>query len=106
MVVTVLPSHSETGVMHGWNASPSRWLVHARHTPTPQPNLGPVTPSLSRSTHSIAMSAGASTVVDSPLTVELKFGISRSLADDREAPGMGARRPGIGVGDGGRPQPG
>ena len=38
------PAQSATGVMQGWKASPSRWLVQARQTPTPQPYLGPVTP--------------------------------------------------------------
>ena len=38
---------------------------------TPQPYLGPVMPSLSRSTQSSAMSAGALTVTALPLTVKL-----------------------------------
>ena len=53
------PAHSAIGVVHGWNASPSRWLVQARHTPTPHPYFGPVTPSRSRRTQSSGMSAGA-----------------------------------------------
>jgi hypothetical protein len=68
MVVTSRPSHAPTGTTQGCISSPSRWLVQARQTPTPQPYLGPVMPSLSRSTQSSGMSAGASTLTGAPLT--------------------------------------
>ena len=71
MVVTLRPAHSATGVVQGWNARPSRWLVQARQTPTPHPYLGPVTPSRSRRTHSRGMPDGALTVVREPLSVNV-----------------------------------
>jgi hypothetical protein len=54
-----------------WAACPLMWLVQARHTPTPQPYFGPVIPSLSRSTHSNGMSAGASVVTAFPLSLKV-----------------------------------
>jgi hypothetical protein len=70
-VVTDRPAHSATGVVQGWNASPSRWLVQARHTPTPQPYFGPVTPSRSRSTQRSGMAAGAFTDLVAPLSLNV-----------------------------------
>ena len=62
--------------MHGLNAAPSRWLVHALHTPTPQPYFGPVTPSRSRSTQSSGSSAARRRRwCVAPLRVKVKVGI-------------------------------
>ena len=47
--------------------------VHAPHWPTPQPYLVPFMSSMSRSTHSSGMSAGASTVLVSPLSWNVTF---------------------------------
>ena len=44
--------------------------MQARHTPTPHPYFGPVTPRRSRRTHSRGMSAGAVTVVDAAVERE------------------------------------
>src|SRR5687768_11412326 len=102
MVVTLRPAQSATGVTHGLKASPSTWLVHALQTPTPQPYLGPVMPSLSRRTHNMGRSAGASMVTGLPLTVNVKAGTAGSSAggrfevdvvDDREAAGLATGRP-------------
>ena len=58
--------------MHRRFAWPLTWLVHAPHTPTPQPYFGPVTPSRSRRTQSSGMSAGTSGVVrGTPFTFRL-----------------------------------
>src|ERR1700689_3883695 len=51
---------------HDRTATPSRCTVQAPHCAMPQPNLVPVIPSRSRSTHSNGTSGGASTVFDSP----------------------------------------
>ena len=48
--------------------------MHALQTLIPQPYLGPVTPSLSRSVHSTDRSAGASTCTVLPLTTKLYLG--------------------------------
>jgi hypothetical protein len=77
MVVTCRPAQSLTATVQGWNSSPSRWLVQARQTPTPQPYLGPVTPSLSRSTQSSGMSSGASTLTGRPLRTKVWLGMAR-----------------------------
>src|SRR4051794_39812892 len=98
IVVTARPAQSATGVMHGLNAPPSRWLVHALHTPTPQPYFGPVTPSRSRRTHSNGSSAAAVTVVLAPFSVNVKLGIAGSSTGDREAGGCRAGGAGVGVG--------
>ena len=46
--------------------------MHAPQSPMPQPNLVPFRLRTSRMTQSSGMSAGTSTVVDFPLTVNVK----------------------------------
>src|SRR3989440_6991309 len=50
-------------------ATPSRWTVQAPHCAMPQPNLVPVSPSVSRSTQRSGVSGVTSTVSRLPLTV-------------------------------------
>jgi hypothetical protein len=52
-------------------ALPLTRQVQALQMFMPQPSLGPVMPSLSRSTQSSAMPAGASTLTALPLTLKL-----------------------------------
>src|SRR6185369_9688050 len=61
MVVMRLPVAAETGVTQERVGCPLIWIVHAPHSPMPQPNLVPVMFSTSRSIHSSGMSAGTST---------------------------------------------
>src|SRR5260221_5644731 len=51
IVVMCLPAATETGVMQERVGCPLIWIVHAPHSPTPQPNLVPVILSTSRSVH-------------------------------------------------------
>src|SRR6185436_3147121 len=55
-------------VRHARVATPSTCTVHAPHCPSPQPNLVPVRPKVSRSTHSSGMSGLTSTSRFVPLT--------------------------------------
>src|ERR1700730_9744370 len=57
-------------------ALPSRCTVQAPHCAIPQPNFVPVIPKRSRSTQSSGISAGASTVLLSPLIVNATIGTS------------------------------
>ena len=59
---------------------PSRCTVQAPHCAMPQPNFVPVIPKRSRSTQSSGMSAGASTVLLSPLIVSATMGPPYILA--------------------------
>src|SRR5437870_12649799 len=68
MVTTFLFATAEIGVMHERTACPSTCTVQAPHSAMPQPNLVPVRPSTSRSTHSTGMSDGTSTVWSVPFT--------------------------------------
>src|ERR1700687_6069639 len=71
MVVTRLAPTALTPVTHERMGCPSRCTVHAPHKAMPQPNLVPVRPSVSRSTHSNGMSGSTSTSVSLPLTLSL-----------------------------------
>ena len=71
MVVTSWPCTDETGVEQAVTALPLTRQVQALQTFMPQPYLGPVMPSLSRSTQSSAMPAGAVTLTALPLTLKL-----------------------------------
>ena len=68
------------GIRHGkgagLTAAPSRWTVHAPHTPTPQPYLVPVRASSSRRYQISGIDGSPSYVRFSPLTVS--FAISSS----------------------------
>ena len=52
--------------------TPSTCTVQAPHSPIPQPNFVPVSPTTSRNAQSSGISAGASTVVGFPLMVSSK----------------------------------
>src|SRR5678815_2476984 len=71
MVVIFLPSTALTGMTHERTAVPSMCTVQAPHWAMPQPNLVPVRPTCSRSTHSSGVLGSTSTLVDFPLTVKL-----------------------------------
>src|ERR1700704_2848458 len=71
MVVIRLAPTAFTRVTHERMGCPSRCTVHAPHNAMPQPNLVPVRPSVSRSTHSNGMSGSTSTSVSLPLTLSL-----------------------------------
>src|SRR5437773_10498326 len=76
MVVTRLPATAATGSTQVRVATPSRCTVQAPHWAIPQPNLVPVSPRLSRSTHSSGVSGATLTVARLPLTVKLMGGMS------------------------------
>ena len=56
-----------TGVMHDRVARPPTWTVQAPHMPMPQPNFVPVSPTMSRITHSSGVSSSASIATVRPL---------------------------------------
>src|SRR5437762_5570342 len=70
IVVTRLPATAATGSTQVRVATPSRWTVQAPHCAMPQPNLVPVSPSVSRSTQRSGVSGVTSTVSRLPLTVK------------------------------------
>src|SRR5260370_1347923 len=74
MVVTSLPAARDTGVTHDRTASSSRCKVHAPHTAIPQPNLVPVSPSVSRTTQRSGVSGPTSTASSLPLTLSFTMG--------------------------------
>ncbi|MOA15485.1 hypothetical protein D3C78_1356430 [compost metagenome] len=67
MVAIACPATADTGVTQARIGSPSRCTVQAPHSAMPQPNLVPVMPSTSRSTHSRGMSSGTLTSLAWPL---------------------------------------
>src|SRR2546421_8529418 len=69
IVVTRLLATAEMGSTQVRVATPSRWTVQAPHCAMPQPNLVPVSPSVSRSTQRSGVSGVTSTVSRLPLTV-------------------------------------
>src|SRR2546427_11556775 len=75
MVVTSWPCTDETVVEQAVTALPLTRQVQALQTFMPQPYLGPVMPSLSRSTQSSAMPAGGVALTALPLTFKLEVGI-------------------------------
>src|SRR5579883_47902 len=76
MVTTDFPETEETGVTHERTACPLMWTVQAPHSDMPQPNFVPVSPSVSRRTHSSGIAGGASTVWVLPLRLNLTTAIS------------------------------
>src|SRR5438046_7235610 len=78
LVVTRLPAAAATGVTHERVATPSRCAVHAPRCAMPQPNLVPVRPRESRSTHSSGVSGASVTVRDLPLTTKVIGAIGRA----------------------------
>ena len=62
MVVMDMPSTADTGTVQVRTARPSTCTVQAPHAAMPHPNLVPVNPSVSRSTHSSGVSGSTSTV--------------------------------------------
>ena len=66
MVVIFLPAAMETGMTHERTGSPSRWTVQAPHKDMPQPNFVPVSPRMSRKTHSSRISELTSTLCSVP----------------------------------------
>src|SRR5882724_2937565 len=104
MVVTRLPATADTGSTQVRVATPSRWTVQAPHWAMPQPNLVPVSPSVSRSTHRSGVSGVTLTVSRLPLTVKLIGGMTghprgrwkkRVRADARMEGGARAPRCGL-----------
>src|SRR5882762_4628110 len=67
MVTTGFRSTLETGVRQARVGAPSTCTVQAPHCPTPQPNLVPTSPRLSRKIHSSGVSGAASTARGWPL---------------------------------------
>jgi hypothetical protein len=67
MVVTAAPCRLSTGVTQERVAVPSTCTVQAPHSAMPQPNLVPVIPSTSRSTHNSGVSPSTSTLCILPL---------------------------------------
>ena len=65
----------------GW---PSTWTAQAEHCPMPQPYLVPVSPSVSRSTHSSGVSGLMSTVRGVPFTVRENW-VTGDLAVGRDS---------------------
>src|SRR5580692_1153013 len=74
MVVTDLPSTSETGMAQERTASPSIWTVQAPQAAMPQPNFVPVSFRCSRSTQSSGVSGATATSCRSPFTVMATIG--------------------------------
>src|SRR3989441_2191412 len=70
IVVTRLPATAATGSTQVRVATPSRCTVQAPHCAMPQPNLVPVSPSVSRSTQRSGVSGATVTVWRLPLTVK------------------------------------
>src|ERR1700716_3811582 len=73
MVVMALPPTLSIVVMQDRVAGPSTCTVQAPHNPSPQPNLVPVMPSTSRSTHSRGVSPSTSTLCGVPLTLIVRL---------------------------------
>jgi hypothetical protein len=69
--VIALPATVASEVWHERTARPLRCRVQARHMPTPQPYLVPVSLRRSRTTQSNGVSGAASTVVGLPLTLNV-----------------------------------
>src|SRR2546421_661280 len=74
IVVIARSPIAPTGSWQERTGAPATCTVHAPHCAIPHPNLVPVRPNTSRSTHSSGMSAGTSTVRDSPLTCKVVMG--------------------------------
>src|SRR5271169_4473930 len=75
MVVTRLPATVEIRVVQDRVGWPLICTVHAPHSAIPQPNLVPVSPSVSRSTHNRGIAGSTSTVCALPFNVNLTAAI-------------------------------
>src|SRR5206468_12343692 len=75
MVVICFPVAAATGVTQERIGRPSTCTVQAPHSAMPQPNLVPVRPITSRSTHKSGMSAGTSTVRTLPLMLNVTMAL-------------------------------
>ena len=82
MVVIGIPSAADTGRVQVRTARPSRCTVQAPQAAMPHPNLVPVKPSVSRSTHSSGVSGSTSTVRVCPFTVSV---IAMTTSPSRDA---------------------
>src|SRR5262245_8839917 len=71
IVTTFLPATAETGVVHALTAWPPTSTVQAPHTAMPQPNLVPVNPNSSRTTHISGVSGGDADETDFPFRIKL-----------------------------------
>src|SRR5512132_4031120 len=91
MVVTDLPTISDTCVWHENARLPSMCTMQAPHRPVPQPNLVPVSLRPSRSTHSNGVAGGASVDAAVPFTMKSVAMVS-SLRIDSEQRGRGEGR--------------
>src|SRR6204780_3350939 len=80
MVVTDLPFASLIAVTQDRVASPSRWIVHAPHAATPQPNFVPVSPRTSRRYQSTGIVGSPSNDCAWPLTCRVIMLPSQSKA--------------------------
>src|SRR5215467_10995175 len=78
MVVIFFPAACETGARHERVSAPLTWTLQAPHSPAPQPNLVPVSSSVSRRTQSSGVSASTLTLFSVPLTFRVKFGMGRA----------------------------
>ena len=81
MVVTFFPATLAAVVEQERVGAPFTWTVQAPHSAIPQPNLVPVIPSVSRSTHNRGMSLGTFTLWDRPFKLNVIAGIPASLRD-------------------------
>src|SRR5579883_948944 len=100
MVVTSsVGATSLTWTEQGLKALPLMWLVHARHTSSPQPYFGPWMPSRSRRTQSSRTLSSHSTVTCSPLTTKLWVDIEASSEGVLQAVGGRLRQRGNGRDD-------
>ena len=80
MVVTLLPATVETCVMQDRVGWPLMCTVQAPHSAMPQPNLVPVMPRLSRSTHNSGICGTTSTVCDFPFSGKFDCSHGASLS--------------------------
>src|SRR5579864_9769293 len=92
MVVTLRAPTALTGVTHERTGSPARCTVQAPHRALPQPYFVPVSPSLSRSTHSSGMSPSTSTERSLPLTFSLIMNAAGGSPDRTIARAPSGRR--------------
>jgi hypothetical protein len=80
MVVTDLPLASLICVWHDLVGSPSRWIVQAPQAATPQPNLVPVSPRMSRRYHRTGIDGSPSKDCACPFTCRVIMLPSQSKA--------------------------
>src|SRR5512134_2091972 len=71
MVTTFLPATAESGVVHALTASPPTSTVQAPQTAMPQPNLVPISPNSSRTTHISGVSGSDADETAFPFRVNL-----------------------------------